>query len=62
MINAVAAGTGVLRVHGFDKSAGELEVVGRSDARKIGGQEPGRSRLGASAPNVARELTKPSVR
>jgi len=48
-------------MHGFDKSAGELEVVGRGDARKIGGHEPRRSRLGASTPDVARELAKTPV-
>jgi hypothetical protein len=36
VVGAVAARTGVLRVHGFDKSARELEVVGRGDAGKIG--------------------------
>jgi hypothetical protein len=46
VIGAVAAGAGVLRVHGLDQPA--REVVGRGDTRKIGGQESRRSRLGAS--------------
>jgi len=61
MVGAVAARTRVLSVHGLDESACELEVVARDDARKIGGQEPGRPRLGSSTPNVARELTKTPV-
>jgi GNAT superfamily N-acetyltransferase len=49
-------------VHGLDKSARELKVIGCGDAWKIGSQEPRRSWLDASTPHVARELTKTSVR
>jgi len=61
VIRAVVARAGVLRVHGLDELARELEVSGPSHARKIDGQEPCRPRLVASTPNVAGELTKASV-
>ena len=48
----------ILRVDGLDKSACELDVLGRGDARKIGGQEPRCSGGMAVAPDVARELAK----
>ena len=38
-----------------------LEVAGPGHANKIGGQEPGRPRVFASTPNVARKLTKALV-
>jgi hypothetical protein len=62
VISAVATGAGVLRVHGLDELAGELEVFRAGNARKIGGQEPRRPRLVASTPNVVRELAKAFVR
>jgi hypothetical protein len=61
VVRAVAPGAGILRVHGLDEAARKLEVVGRGDAREIGGQEPRGSWLGTSAPNVARELSKTLV-
>ena len=61
VIRAVVARAGVLRVHGLDESARELEVAGPGHARKIGGEEPGRSRLVASTPNVVGEVAKAVV-
>ena len=61
VVGTVAARAGVLRVHSLDESARQLEVAGPGHARKIGSQEPGRSRLVASTSNVARELAKPLV-
>jgi hypothetical protein len=61
VIRALVARAGVLRVHGLDESARELEVAGPGHARKIGGQEPGRSWLVASTPNVKGEVAKSLV-
>ena len=48
----------ILRLDGLDKSAGELDVVGRGHTREIGSQEPGCSGGVALAADVARELAK----
>ena len=62
VIGTVSPRAGVLRVHGLDESARELEVAGPGHTREIGGQEPRRPRLVASTPNVTGELTKALAR
>lgn len=62
MIGALAARAGVVLLNRLDESARQLQVVGPNDARKVGRVEPRRSRLGAPAAYVARELTEALVR
>jgi len=52
VIRTLASGAGVLCLDGVDELAGELEVVGPGDARKIRCEEPGGARLGVSALDV----------
>ncbi len=62
MVGAFAARAGVLRLDRLDECARKLEVVFSAHPRQIGREEPGGAHLGASAPNVTRELTEALVR
>jgi hypothetical protein len=62
MIGPVVGCPRILRLDGFDQSAGELDVVGAGYAGKVGGEEPCGSNVMAPAADVAGELDKALAR
>jgi hypothetical protein len=61
VIGALRARAGVLRLDCLHQVARELEIICPCDPQEIRSQEPRCSRLGASAPDIAGELTKALV-